>query len=162
MWRAHHVEESKPVAKRFDDTSSEDDDDDDGADAMAQMLAINAAVKSQMAEGASEEQPEPASQPKPEPDPEPEPEAADEDSDFSEDESSEEEETMEDLKEGYIMDIMSNCQSCLDPVSGERLLVADLSYTVRLLSVEERYNLRNESEPWTLDTGRGASLSCIS
>ena len=56
------------------------------------------------------------------------------------------EEAMEDLREDYIMGIMSNCQSCLDPISGERMLVADLSYTVRRLSVAERFNLRNENE----------------
>ena len=33
-----------------------------------------------------------------------------------------------------------------DPISGEELLVADLSYEVRLLSVEERYNLKSENE----------------
>ena len=37
-------------------------------------------------------------------------------------------------------------QTCLDPISGEKLLVADLSYTIRSLSVEERYNLRAENE----------------
>ena len=34
----------------------------------------------------------------------------------------------------------------LDPISGEKLLVADLSYTIRMLSLQERYNLRAENE----------------
>ena len=73
----------------------------------------------------------------------------DEESEESEEDSEEEgddEDDDEENKESYIMGIMSNCQSCLDPISGERLLVADLSYTIRLLSVEERFNLRNENE----------------
>jgi hypothetical protein len=63
-----------------------------------------------------------------------------------EEEQEELDEEMEELREEYVMGIMSNCQSCLDPISGERLLVADLSYTVRRLNVTERFNLRNENE----------------
>ena len=29
---------------------------------------------------------------------------------------------MEELREEYVMGIMSNCQSCLDPISGERVV----------------------------------------
>jgi stage III sporulation protein SpoIIIAA len=56
------------------------------------------------------------------------------------------EEEMEELREEYLSDLFTNCQKCMDPISGEELLVADLSYSVRLLSVEERYNLRSENE----------------
>ena len=56
------------------------------------------------------------------------------------------EEEMAGVREEYLMDLFTNCQTCLDPISGEKLLVADLSYTIRLLSVEERYNLRAENE----------------
>ena len=45
-----------------------------------------------------------------------------------EEEGEDDEEMDDDLREEYIMGIMSNCQSCLDPISGERMLVADLSY----------------------------------
>jgi hypothetical protein len=66
---------------------------------------------------------------------------------MSSDESdSDEEDAMESIREEYLMDLFTNCQTCLDPISGEKLLVADLSYTIRLLSVEERYNLRSENE----------------
>ena len=60
------------------------------------------------------------------------------------------EEEMEDemsaVREDYLMDLFTNCQTCLDPISGEKLLVADLSYTIRMLSLQERYNLRAENE----------------
>ena len=56
------------------------------------------------------------------------------------------EEEMEELREEYLSDMITNFQKCMDPISGEELLVADLSYSVRLLSVEERYNLRSENE----------------
>ena len=56
------------------------------------------------------------------------------------------EEEMAGIREEYLMDLFTNCQTCLDPISGEKLLVADLSYTIRMLSVEERYNLRSENE----------------
>lgn len=56
------------------------------------------------------------------------------------------EEEMAGIREEYLMDLFTNCQTCLDPISGEKLLVADLSYTIRMLSVMERYNLRSENE----------------
>ena len=56
------------------------------------------------------------------------------------------EEEMAGIREEYLMDLFTNCQTCLDPISGEKLLVADLSYTIRMLSVQERYNLRSENE----------------
>ena len=56
------------------------------------------------------------------------------------------EEEMSGIREEYLMDLFTNCQTCLDPISGEKLLVADLSYTIRMLSVQERYNLRSENE----------------
>ena len=55
------------------------------------------------------------------------------------------EEEMAGIREEYLMDLFTNCQTCLDPISGEKLLVADLSYTIRMLSVQERYNLRSVS-----------------
>ena len=56
------------------------------------------------------------------------------------------EDEMSAVREDYLMDLFTNCQTCLDPISGEKLLVADLSYTIRMLSLQERYNLRAENE----------------
>ena len=36
------------------------------------------------------------------------------------------EEEMSAVREDYLMDLFTNCQTCLDPISGEKLLVADL------------------------------------
>ena len=104
-----------------------EEEDDDDAEEAAMRAEMNAMVQAQ------------AAQPT-------EPAAAEPAAGGGGEEAEEEDEEMEDMREEYVMGIMSNCQSCLDPISGERMLVADLSYTVRRLTVAERFNLRNENE----------------